>query len=198
MDNGRNVSRLASSLAALALAGCAANGAVPPGACNAQQLMHECGGDLTGTWTLSCYEPLANGITIADAPAETITFDGAGRYALSASGQDYLVTVPATDFQPDGGVHAADCSALDGIAALFGGHCAAVAAGCACTYPQAALAESGSFATSGTRVTLMPTRSSPTGIVSENEGYCASGGILTMPVRFGNFLTSGSFVRARE
>ena len=170
----------------LCLAGC--NEAAGPAACTTHPAAG-CGGDLVGTWKLSCHDTLGSGIQVTPMPELTYVFGADGTYKRSSSNGDYVVQIANADFQPDGGVHSSDCAELDKSAGLFAGHCVPAGDNCDCTYAASGLTETGTYSTTDVRVMLQGP------IATFFEGYCVSGNTLSLEARAGNFLTSGTYVK---
>jgi hypothetical protein len=157
----------------------------PPSACAQQPLVRPCGGELVGTWKLSCYEALGAGVTVTGLPLETYAFDAQGRYALSVADSSYVVNVPSAAFTQDG-PYGASCADLSMAAETVGGSCAMDGTTCACTHPSA-MAGTGTYSVdTGTSVTLSQAVVAP---------YCVDGDVLSLPVVIGNFATLGMFAK---
>jgi hypothetical protein len=176
----------------LAAVGCTGGGSgSSPMTCTQLPLQMPCGGDLVGTWTLSCNEPLTAGLTVTSPPEERYTFDSSGKYTFSASGPDFVVNIPSADFVPDGGLNSSweSCPMASTNAAAFGGSCAIVGETCACAFPTSAQGQLGTYTTSGNTVMMEQATS------AVNVAYCATGSTLTVLTRFANFPTTGVFTR---
>jgi hypothetical protein len=179
-------------------AGCDGASAVTRDVCGPQQRFGACGGDVVGTWKLSCYGQLLEGITVtANVPDVVYTFGADGSYSLSVTGPDYVVTVSPSLFSLDGGAIATasgttSCDQLSPDATFFGGSCALVGTDCACTYPTANLSEAGTYTKTASGDKLFLHRNQGGVLV---DSYCVSGDTLTFFLRFGNFPTAGAFTR---
>jgi hypothetical protein len=178
--------------ASMLLAGCGdQSGSTAPVPCMPEQIHAACGGDLAGTWALTCYQALPAGVTVTSPPGQTYDFDSSGKFSLVATGLQFVVDIPLTDFVPDGGFNSSwqSCFDADIGAKLFDGSCTAVGDSCSCTYPIPRSAQTGTFSVAENKVTFVQ----PTTTI--NEGYCVDGNSLTLLTRFGNFPTPGVFTR---
>lgn len=169
----------------------------PPTACTQADLQHRdgCGGDLVGTWRLSCYESQPDMSLTESSDSQRLTFKSDGTYAFSPDG-DYSLIV-SSSYARDGG----GCATLDERASLYDGTCADAGSGdCRCDYTAAGLAMNGTYSTSGPQVSFTYSPKTPilNGVglpVTVTQDYCVSGETLTTPTRFGNFIVGGVFTR---
>jgi hypothetical protein len=167
-----------------------AGGAGSGGACGRAA----CGGDIVGTWTIAenCDPSAGTGMVSGfcpQAPANvtgvsetgTLTFDAGMTFVLvdRVMGTETILYLPECLAQTG----APTCDDLNGIYANFVGpvfsaaSCASASNGCLCTVViDSALNQSGTYATSGSTLTLVPSGSTTTAPV----GYCVQGSTLTI------------------
>jgi hypothetical protein len=178
--------------AALFLAGCGGgNGSCGGGAC---------GGNLVGTWTITnicSASPSSSTGTCATSTdtsrlkeTGTITFNADQTYAVNVTiGGSVNETIPTTCL----GLTCDQEGALLSQSTLYSSAiCTTVGANCSCqlVYAGQTLAETGTYVTSGTSVTITTTGSSS----GSTDNYCVIGSTMTLSSMLMPGMTGGSSV----
>ena len=142
---------VALACSALAAAGCGGNAA------NCAPASSSCGGNLVGTWKFSagsCSVEFGGG-TLAMNGDWTLAFGASGSYSATGAGTNFVFTWPPSSFGADAGLAFSSCADLTLAASTQAGTCTGGgSANCVCTYPVVSLNNSGTYSTSGTRMTL--------------------------------------------
>ena len=151
-----------------------------------------CGGDPTGSWKFSkdsCYSlgiPGNAAGTLKLNGELTVALEADGGLSASATGTDYVMTLPPSFFSPDAGLP--NCAALSVAATGAGGHCTG-SSDCVCTYPVSTLNKAGTWSTSGTLATF----SFPSTTITRS--YCVRDASFKVSWNFGNLLVFAEFTR---
>ena len=149
-----------------------------------------CGGDLVGTWAITqiCLGPIMGdpscpGDTVSNASATengTLAFASGGTYTANVS-----ITLMYTEMTPVACIDPSTCADLPAIYAASGAAASCTGTStCTCSIAAAApsSAEAGTYAASGTSVTV-----TPAGGTARSMGYCVQGN----SVHFLHFNSSG-------
>jgi hypothetical protein len=153
-----------------------------------------CGGDVTGTWTISgfCLQPSDTNSTqacgtvnihaSAGTATGTVTFNSDGTQS-----QNISVVADETALFPTSCVNsAAACTqaeaATNAQAGASNAHCSFSSAGCSCAFKVTqSISNSGTYRISGTSLTFQNTGESP-----ETDPFCVSGNKLTLQTSDGD------------
>lgn len=115
-----------------------------------------CGGDVVGTWKLDSSSCSFLYLASLEMNADwVIKFDSAGNYTSTATGTNFVYAVSPSFFARDAGTSPSNCDDLNRLATSMGGTCQVGSDSiCNCSYPASTLIQSGTYSTSGTKLTL--------------------------------------------